>query len=103
MNWDYEIHTDSSQAPSSGKNEEIANTFLRLFVPGHLFQAVTASLRWGVVWGVSWTLKAEDGVCFTCPLRDQQGSHRGLVTFACTCNAVMLVHLTDEQYETRQS
>lgn len=83
MDWDYEIHTDSSQPPRGGQNEEIVNTLPRLFVPGH-FQAVTASLRWGggAGGGLSWTLKAEDGVCFTCPLRDQPGSHRGLVTVA---------------------
>lgn len=80
MNWDYEIHTDSSQPPRGGQNEEIVNTFPRLFVPGHS-QEVTASLRWGGG-SVFWTLKTEDGVCFTRPLRDQPDSHRGLVTVA---------------------
>lgn len=43
MNWDYEIHTDSSQPSRGGKSEEIANLFPRLFVSGN-FQAVTANL-----------------------------------------------------------
>lgn len=98
MDWDYEIHTDSSQPPRGGQNEEIVNTFPRLFVPGH-FQAVTASLRWGGGRGGRALLDTEGRRWCLLHLSSSEPA-RLPPRAGDSRNAVILAHLTDEQYET---